>query len=119
MVLITYLSLADLSAHDEFDIEIPFLDKAAHFVFYLVATTLACLFVRERTKGSIPLVKTMVYTGIFMFIYGTIIEVLQYAVTTVRSGEISDFFANSVGVILSLFMVYYLFSGETRLKWKQ
>ena len=98
--------------------EIAFIDKAVHFVFYSVATILVCLLTRERSSGKFPLRSTLIYAAFFMLFYGTIIEVIQAVYTTDRSGEIGDFVANLVGVISGLFIVNKGFSSNSRLKWR-
>jgi VanZ family protein len=118
MSLITYLSLASISEYGGLPIDIPHLDKLVHFTFYFVGSILACFFVRERTSGRKPLKKTMVYTAIFMTFFGMIIEFLQYFLTYDRSGEILDFTANLVGVIMGLVLVKFLFFVNSGLKWR-
>ena len=118
MALITFLSLYNFSDFNELDIDVPFLDKVVHLIFYAVATSLACLILRERSKGNIPLRSTLIYSAVFMLFYGAAIEVVQARFTADRSGEILDFAANLAGIILALFAVKKCFSPNSRLKWK-
>ncbi len=60
----------------------------------------------------------MIYTAVFMTIFGLIIEYLQYFMTYDRSGEVLDFMANFIGVILGLILVKYLFSVKWGLNWR-
>ena len=118
MAIITFLSLYNFTEQKGIDIKVPFIDKAVHFVFYFVATILACMFVRERSGGKFPFRSTLIYTTFFMLLYGAIIEVIQAVYTIERSGEIGDFAANSAGILLALFIVSKSFSPNSRLKWK-
>ena len=118
LALITFLSLASFSDYGPLDAEIPHLDKAVHFTFYFVATILGCFFLRERSRGSLPRTRAFIYIGIFLAIYGTVIEVLQLKMTEDRSGEFLDFLANLSGILLALWMLNYLFSSKTNLNWK-
>ena len=118
MALITFLSLASFSDYDEIDVEIPFLDKLVHLIFYSVATVLSCMFIRERSRGKIPLRSALVFSAIFLLIYGTVIEVIQAVYTPDRSGEIMDFAANFLGILFALYLVKKSFSANSRLKWK-
>jgi VanZ family protein len=118
MFLITYLSLASLAEYGGLPIDIPHLDKAVHFTFYFVGSILACFFVRERTAGNISLWKVMIYTAVFLTVFGLIIEFLQYFMTYDRSAEILDFIANFIGVVLGLILVKYLFSVKRGLNWR-
>ena len=118
MALITFLSLYNFSDYHGVDIGIPFMDKAVHLIFYTVATILACLFIREQSRGKIPLRSALIYSAIFSVFYGGVIEVLQTFFTNGRTGEAMDFVANLGGIILALIIVRKSFSPNSRLKWK-
>ncbi len=119
MLLVTFLSLYSLPS---LDIDIPVfeisnMDKAVHFVFYLVASILGCLFVRERTNGQVNMLKTMIFGGLALIIYGIIIEVLQSTLTSYRDGNIYDGMANTAGTVIGMLVINYLFSRKKELKW--
>ena len=118
MALITFLSLYNFSEYEGIDVDIPYLDKLVHLIIYALATVLACLFLRERSKGKLPMRSALVYSAVFMVVYGAVIEVIQTTFTTARSGELLDFAANLAGIILALFAVNKCFSPNSRLKWK-
>lgn len=118
MALITFLSLFSFSNIEEVELDIPYLDKLIHFLFYFVATFLGCFFIRERTRGKFSYRPALVYTGIFMTLYGLAIEIVQSVYTLERSGEILDFTANLTGVFAALILVNYLFSPNSGLKWR-
>ncbi|MEX0290859.1 MAG: VanZ family protein, partial [Flavobacteriaceae bacterium] len=92
--------------------------KIVHFTFYLVAAVLGSFAFRERTKGSIGLLKTTLIIGISVIIYGIIIEVIQDRFTVHRSGEFLDVLANGLGAFVGVFVIKLLFSGKRQLKWK-
>lgn len=118
MGLITFLSLHSFKDNELPDLGIPNIDKLVHFVFYAMATFLGCLFMRERTHGEKGLNPTLVIIGILMIIYGMVIEVLQYAFTTSRDGNIFDVLANSMGTFAGILTIVFIFKGERRLNWK-
>ncbi|MGI9547829.1 MAG: VanZ family protein [Flavobacteriaceae bacterium] len=118
MALITFLSLFSFSNIEEVDFQIPYLDKAVHFLFYFIAAFLCCFFIRERTRGKFSFRPALVYTAFFMVLFGLAIEVIQSVFTTYRSGEILDSMANLIGVLAALLFVNYLFSPKTGLKWR-
>jgi len=118
MVFITFSSLYSFENTDTSDFEIPHLDKAVHFTFYFVAAILATFFVRETTKGSFTLHRTVWLVVFGAIIFGIIIEVLQYAITTDRHGDLLDALANSVGAIAGSLVAKSVFSKERWLKWK-
>jgi len=118
MSLITFLSLYRFPDYGRLDMEIPHLDKVVHFIFYFVASILACFFIRERSAGNIPFKKALLFSALFLAIFGLIIELLQAYLILDRSGEFLDLTANLTGVLLGLLMVNALFSTKSGLKWK-
>jgi len=118
MMCITFLSLFSFSDNSLPSIKIPNIDKAVHFTFYFVAFILGSLFVREITKGNVSLKITIVRVFLFMLVYGIIIEVLQMSFTQNRHGDVLDVLANSLGAFIGIFVVKYVFSKKTQLKWK-
>lgn len=118
MVFITFSSLSSFEGTDTSKFNIPNLDKAVHFVFYFVAAVLAIFFVRESTKGSFPLNKTLWSVVFGAIVFGIIIEVLQHTLTANREADLFDALANSLGAISGAWVMKSFFSSERRLKWK-
>jgi len=120
VLFITTLSLFSFSEMDldEGRWNIPYADKITHFIFYLVFGVLGCLFVRERTKGQMELVKASRLIFLVAVVYGIGIEVLQYTLTTDRMAEFGDVLANTFGAFVGISLVRWSFSKERPLKWK-
>ena len=118
MALVSFLSLYEFSPDNDIDIEVPNIDKIVHFFFYFIAAILACLFIRERSNGRLPIRKAMLYTAIFLILFGLGIEILQEKITTYRSGDIFDLIANTTGILVSLFVINYVFSSKSGLNWR-
>ncbi|HLT51064.1 MAG TPA: VanZ family protein [Arenibacter sp.] len=112
------LSLISFKGNDILpSLNIPHMDKLVHMGFYFGTSVLGILFIRERKRGMVPLQKTMLWTVVFAILYGIIIEVLQSVFTLDRSGDILDVLANSSGAILGCFLMKFVFSGKSPLKW--
>jgi len=80
---------------------IPFADKIFHFLSYVVLTILwynTCYFYFKKAKANALILAIVVSIS-----FGIIIEVLQGTVTSYRSSDINDVFANSLGVLLTAF----------------
>lgn len=118
MVFITYFSLASMQGTGISKIDIPNLDKAVHFTFYLVAVVLALFFIREISNGHFPLGKALWFAVVGAIFFGIIIEVIQYAFTLDREGDLFDALANSLGAVVGSLLMKSSFSGERLLKWK-
>ena len=120
VVVITMLSLFSFPAMD-FDpgsFNVPYADKITHFIFYLVFGFVGCMSVRERTMGNLGLVKTTRIVLVLAIIYGILIEILQYTLTTDRMAELGDVFANTLGAFAGIGLIRWVFSKKNPLKWK-
>lgn len=95
------------------------MDKLVHMSFYFGATVLGVLSVRERTRGIVSLRKSMLWIGCLAVLYGIVIEVLQLVCTTDREGDILDVLANSLGALLGVLIMKFVFSGKSLLKWSE
>jgi glycopeptide antibiotics resistance protein len=88
---IIYLSIIKIPS---IGIEIANIDKGYHsLAYFMLAITWLLAFYKKQKKYVIV---------ISCIIFGIIIEVLQYTLTTYRTGEYLDVFANSSGVFLAL-----------------
>lgn len=120
VVVITMLSLFSFSQMDldTGGLNIPYADKIVHFTFYLVFAFVGSLSLRERTSGSLGLRKTLIIGLIFAILYGMLIEVLQYTLTTDRMAEFADVLANTLGAFAGIGLIRWFFSKKNPLKWK-
>ena len=120
VVFITMLSLFSFSSIDlpPGSLNIPYADKITHFIFYLVFGFVGCLCLRERTEGSLGLRKTLIIVLFSAILYGILIEVLQYAITTDRMAEFGDVLANTLGAFVGIALIRWVFSKKNPLKWK-
>ncbi|MGW9685276.1 VanZ family protein [Flagellimonas sp. 2504JD1-5] len=115
--MLSLFSFSDLDL-DTGNLNIPYADKVTHFTFYMIFALLGCLFLRERTKGSMKLGKAAILIGFVAVFYGMLIEVLQYTLTTDRMAEFGDVLANTLGAIVGVSLIKWYFSKERPLKWK-
>ncbi|WP_306013690.1 MULTISPECIES: VanZ family protein [unclassified Allomuricauda] len=120
VVVITMLSLFSFPAMDldPGSFNVPYADKITHFIFYLVFAFVGCMSVRERTMGNLGLVKTIRIVLVLAIIYGILIEILQYTLTTDRMAELGDVFANTLGAFAGIGLIRWVFSKKNPLKWK-
>ncbi|MBU8893655.1 MAG: VanZ family protein [Bacteroidales bacterium] len=86
--------------------QIPNIDKLLHFsLYFLLSVSLQSSFLRNELihrKKQIHITLTMV------ILYGLLMEVFQYYLTSGRSAEILDIIANSAGCILGVASFRYL-----------
>ena len=116
-VFITLLSLFSFKGDSLPSVDIPHLDKAVHFTFYFVFTFLGCLGYRELKSKNTTIKRAVFVSILIAVIYGMVIEVLQGVATAHRDPDVLDFLANSVGAFAGAYVVKYIFSGNTSLKW--
>ena len=84
------------------DIRVSNGDKIFHLLSYLVLT-----FLWVNTfiyKFKFKKERAIVYAGLFCIAFGIIIEVLQGSVTSYRSSDIYDVVANTLGVLIMVFI---------------
>ncbi len=103
---------------DTGSLNIPYADKITHFVFYLTFAFVGSLSLRERTMGNLGLRKTLIIVLFFAILYGILIEVLQYTITTDRMAEWGDVLANTLGAFAGIGLIRWVFSKKNPLKWK-
>ena len=103
---------------DTGELDIPYADKVTHFVFYMIFSVLGCLFLRERTQGSMRLGGAVILMGFVAVFYGMLMEVFQYTLTSDRMAEFGDVLANTFGAIVGVGLIKWYFSKERPLKWK-
>ncbi len=96
-IVIIYLSLSPLK---EFKIDISNSDKILHALAYVILT-LSWLLAIKKSHNSI---KTKLWIGVVIVIFGIIIEVLQSKLTIYRSGEFLDALANTTGITIAILL---------------
>ncbi len=103
-ICIAYLSLIKTTNFP--DIAFSNIDKIYHLVAYFGLTS-SWLFALKKPKYKYKVLIACV-------LYGIILEVLQTTLTEYRAGELFDFLANSVGVLLAL-LIFNLFLKKKHL----
>jgi len=109
-ILITIGSLISV----EKVVEIPpvkFLDKLLHVSAYFLLT-ISWLFAFYK---SLKLQGKRYLVGVFIFIFGIIIEIMQRVLTTFRQAELLDLFANLGGIVIACIFFSLIFN-ENRMK---
>jgi len=100
MVLITLFSLFSFPGNGIAGfITIPHSDKIVHFGFHFIIVILGTLFVKERSVLSFTVNRVIFNLFLFSFIYGVVIELLQYIMPYGRAAEIWDVLANLSGAV--------------------
>ena len=91
--------------------QIPHFDKLIHFGMYFI---LAVLLVRPLKTINLPV---WIATLVISAFVGGLIEILQYAVTSMRSANWGDFGADVAGAGAGLLIYAWLVSGRSWGKW--
>lgn len=85
---------------------IPHFDKMVHFGMYFI---LAVLMVRPLRMVQLRIWMTTIITSV---VVGGLIEILQFAVTSMRSANWGDFGADVAGAIIGLVSYRFLIKGQ-------
>ena len=82
--------------------DVNLIDKWTHFVMYGSLTTVIWFeYIRRKKKNKTFQWKALLIGGLLCpIIMGGLIELAQRFLTTCRSGELADFYCNSLGVLL-------------------
>ncbi|WP_298237702.1 VanZ family protein [uncultured Algibacter sp.] len=78
-------------------------DKIFHFLAYFVLPIL--WYSAFYNKFKVGTTKAIMYSGIFSFIIGVIIELLQGGLTESRVSDIYDVGANTFGIIIAVLVL--------------
>lgn len=98
--LVTVLSLVTIGNIGN-SIPIPNKDKYVHFTFYFVFVVVWSLFAK-RTNMTKKIKWIVLFSAIG---YGILMEICQGIISTNRSPDIMDVFANSIGAITGLIFI--------------
>jgi VanZ family protein len=103
--IVSYFCLVNSS--DIPTINIPNLDKCIHTFFHLVFAFVWFLFFSKQLQNG-TIFKPLLFSVLFSFVFGIVIELLQNFVTTTRNADAFDIVANMVGSILAIFVIVIL-----------
>lgn len=102
---ILYLSLADSQSFNEVPfLNIPYFDKIVHFLMYFGLMSVIAFEHRNEITGRTQLS----LFALIPFVYGILMEILQFTITADRSGNIYDVLANSAGIIVAALLCLLL-----------
>lgn len=80
-------------------------DKAIHATAYFIFCMLWFLFLYFKGLKKRPHKNALWIAALWSLFFGMVIEILQYDLTTYRTGDFYDMMANSTGVLLSVICV--------------
>lgn len=86
------------------EIGVSFGDKIFHFLAYMVLSFL--WFNTFFNTFKLEKKKALIYAALFSIAFGIIIEVLQGTITASRSSDVYDVMANTMGVFLTVIIVF-------------
>ncbi|MDX6745654.1 VanZ family protein [Polaribacter sp. PL03] len=88
----------------KYNVSISHLDKLQHcFAYFTLSVSWLLTFYRKNKKHLVVL---------FCILFGIIIEILQHTITNYRTGDYLDVIANSLGVLLGLFVFNQVFKKK-------
>jgi VanZ family protein len=90
---------------------IPYFDKIVHFgLFFTLSTGLLIEnFINKKWLKKVIIIRTIVFSAVF----GALIEFLQKFLTTYRSADVLDWFADLTGVTVAIILsLLFLFKKE-------
>ncbi len=83
------------------------IDKVVHFVMYF---TLCAVFWYENFKVTLKprLFLMAIFAVIVPIIFSGVMEYLQYVLTSYRTGDLADFYFNTMGVLVAVLFSWFV-----------
>lgn len=97
--IVSYFCL--VSSNEIPSVNIPNLDKYVHVLFHFTLTFFWFLFFCKHLEKATVL-KPLLYSVVFSFVFGMAIEMLQESLTTTRNADVFDILANTFGALLAV-----------------
>jgi VanZ family protein len=107
-LIIFYLSMANSHTFDKVPINIPNFDKFVHFGMYFGFMS---VLIFENRKAIIS-TRKLFLISLIPFFYGIIIEFMQSAFTTTRTGSVYDALADAAGILVSGLLWLWIKSSD-------
>jgi VanZ family protein len=108
IIVASFILFLSLSESKELEnvpfLNIPHVDKIAHFGMYFVFMSVIAFENRKAIKN----IKQLILLSLIPFVYGVLMELLQIFFTESRNGDFFDALFNGVGIMLSI-LIYYKF----------
>ncbi|AXG69504.1 VanZ like family protein [Kordia sp. SMS9] len=113
-IAITVLSLIQIKGPQAFHFS--YADKVMHIIIYC-SLTLTWFFAFSRGITNEFLQKNaLMASAVVCFIYGIAVEVMQETLVTTRQGDWQDALANTIGIILAIFIIKWFIAKYIKLK---
>ena len=104
-LIIMYLSLANSNTFNKVSFfKIPYFDKIVHCGMYFGFMSVIILEDRKILKST----GYLFLIALIPFLYGILMEILQFALTTSRSGSFYDVIFNSLGILIALLLSLWI-----------
>lgn len=114
-ILIMYLSLSGTEKLEpSFFSKIPHFDKIAHFLMYFGFMSVIIFENRKTLKTT----GKLLLSAIVPFLFGLLMEILQFYITLNRSGDFYDALFNLMGILFSVFIYKSFIYKFTELHFK-
>jgi VanZ family protein len=101
-LVILFLSLTSSQTFGRIGfINIPYIDKMAHFGFYFLFMSVIII----EHRNSLINTRKLILAALVPFFFGSILEILQSGIEIInRRGEILDLMFNTAGITAALFL---------------
>jgi len=113
-VAITILSLITLKEPEL--LQFLHADKLMHMLIYFVFTGIWFLAFSKGITNEILQKNALIVSAAFSFVYGIGIEFMQQTLVVSRQGDWQDVLANTIGIILAIFLIKWFIAKNRKLK---
>lgn len=113
-IAITILSLVELKGPEL--LHFSYADKLAHILIYFLFTVAWFLAFSKGITNTVFQKNALIWSAIWSFFYGILIEVLQETLIATRFGDWEDALANTIGIIVAIFTIKWGIAKNRKLK---
>lgn len=104
-LVILYLSLANSHTFDKVPVfNIPYFDKIVHFAMYFGLM----LMITIESRKTIRDMKHLLIISLIPLCFGILIEIMQYLLTSTRSGSFYDAVADLTGILVCVMIFSFI-----------
>lgn len=102
-LVISYLCFTPSDDFENVNINIPHIDKIVHFVmFFILGVFIATVISIKKNRLH------SIWLPLIAIIYGGVVEIIQFNYINSRSGDLIDWIADIIGLVVGIFLFPYI-----------
>ncbi|MEM6684824.1 MAG: VanZ family protein [Bacteroidota bacterium] len=113
-IAITIVSLVPVKEPEA--LQFLYADKLVHIGIYFFFTIVWFMAFSKGITTNTLQKNALLFSGVFSFLYGIAIELMQENLVISREGDWQDALANTIGIIVAIFIIKWFIAKSRKLK---